>query len=505
MKNTKHILCVLLAILLIPGIAPVSVYAENDTQTKTGESVWWSYDDSTDTLTISDTPAAGRSEFTVDAQKWADVYNMPWNVKGKWYSNMKTVVIDGNPRPAYIREWFCNASKLTSIRNLNGLDTSCVTSMQSLFNSCTKLTQIDLSGFQTENVTDFSYMFVSCVGLSELDLSSFDTSAATGFPYMFSDCSGLTELDLSGFSVQNNISCNNMFERCESLKTLKLFSIQSDCYMISDSMFADCSALETIFAPCTSVWNTRYDNFTFYDCAKLSGGKGSSYAVYGTNPKDMFRFDGGENAPGYLTPMHPQKAEETKRENEVASGCETTGSYDEVVYCTACNQELSRKQIPIPAKGHSYVDHDAKAPTCTEIGWDAYQTCENCVYTTYKELSATGHSCVCHEKKEATCTDDGYEAYFECEDCGKLFSDEEYQNEIDRVLVIPASGHEDADNDGICDHCGDKMYGDNSCALCGKLHDGGTLKDTLIWCIHRIIYRILNLLTVSFNLITKLI
>ena len=41
---------------------------------------------------------------------------------------------------------------------------------------------------------------------------------------------------------------------------------------------------------------------------------------------------------------------------------------------------------------HNFVHHNAKAATCTEIGWDAYDTCTRCDYTTYSEISATGHT-----------------------------------------------------------------------------------------------------------------
>ena len=34
----------------------------------------------------------------------------------------------------------------------------------------------------------------------------------------------------------------------------------------------------------------------------------------------------------------------------------------------------------------------AQAPTCTEIGWDAYETCSRCDYTTYQEKGALGHN-----------------------------------------------------------------------------------------------------------------
>ena len=41
------------------------------------------------------------------------------------------------------------------------------------------------------------------------------------------------------------------------------------------------------------------------------------------------------------------------KENEVAPGCIADGSYDEVTYCTVCNEELSRTTQTVPATGHT--------------------------------------------------------------------------------------------------------------------------------------------------------
>ena len=42
---------------------------------------------------------------------------------------------------------------------------------------------------------------------------------------------------------------------------------------------------------------------------------------------------------------------------------------------------------------HDLVHHDAKAPTCTEIGWNEYDACqrEGCTYTTKVEIPALKH------------------------------------------------------------------------------------------------------------------
>ena len=66
--------------------------------------------------------------------------------------------------------------------------------------------------------------------------------------------------------------------------------------------------------------------------------------------------------------------------------------------------------------GHDLVQHAAKAPTCTEIGWDAYEACSRCDYTTYVELPAQ-HDLVHHEAQAATCTKPGWNAYETCSRC----------------------------------------------------------------------------------------
>ena len=58
--------------------------------------------------------------------------------------------------------------------------------------------------------------------------------------------------------------------------------------------------------------------------------------------------------------------------------------------CADCGETLTVQET-IPAKGHTDTSHEAKAPACTEIGWDAYAVCSVCNRSTYKEKSALGH------------------------------------------------------------------------------------------------------------------
>ena len=77
----------------------------------------------------------------------------------------------------------------------------------------------------------------------------------------------------------------------------------------------------------------------------------------------------------------------------------------------------TRKELP--ALNHDLEQHAAKAPTCTEPGWDAYEACSRfgCDYTTRKELPALNHALVQHEAKAPTCTEIGWNAYETCSRC----------------------------------------------------------------------------------------
>ena len=68
-----------------------------------------------------------------------------------------------------------------------------------------------------------------------------------------------------------------------------------------------------------------------------------------------------------------------------------------------------------PALKHNLVQHAAKAPTCTEKGWNAYETCSRCDYTTYAELPILGHDYQA-VTVDPTCEADGY-TIFTCSRC----------------------------------------------------------------------------------------
>ena len=134
-----------------------------------------------------------------------------------------------------------------------------------------------------------------------------------------------------------------------------------------------------------------------------------------------------------------------------ASTCTDKGVKTFTCTRTGCTDSYTEE---VAALGHDLVSHEAKAPTCTEIGWDAYDTCSRCDYTTYVEKAALGHDLVSHEAKAPTCTEIGWDAYDTCSRC-----------DYNTYKEIKANGHD---------------YGDATCTQAATCKTCGATSGTAI-------------------------
>ena len=98
-------------------------------------------------------------------------------------------------------------------------------------------------------------------------------------------------------------------------------------------------------------------------------------------------------------------------EVDTASCTGGTATCSAKAVCEVCGGEYGEKD----PNNHDLVQHAAKAPTCTEIGWDAYETCSRCDHTTYTELPALNHDYQA-VTVAPTCETDGY-TIFTCSRC----------------------------------------------------------------------------------------
>lgn len=180
-----------------------------------------------------------------DVVGWLD--GTTWKVSTQ--DSNKAVTLNENCAGMFIDNKYLNSI------TFNNVDTSKVTDMISIFDSCSNLTSLDLSGFDTSKVTDMCGMFKHCENLEKLDLSNFDTSKVTTMSSMFWECSNLTSLDVSSFNTSNVEDMAGMFYGCSSLTSLDLSGFDTSKVTKMSSMLRECSNLANIYVG--RKWSTE--------------------------------------------------------------------------------------------------------------------------------------------------------------------------------------------------------------------------------------------------------
>ena len=99
--------------------------------------------------------------------------------------------------------------------------------------------------------------------------------------------------------------------------------------------------------------------------------------------------------------------------NGTASCTGGTATCTTKAVCEACGGKYGKRDLD----NHDLVHYDAQAPTCTKPGWDAFDTCPRCYYTTFRAIPALKHDLEHHEAKAPTCTEKGWNAYDTCSRC----------------------------------------------------------------------------------------
>ena len=312
---------------------------------------------------------------------------------------------------------------------------------------------------------------------------------------------------LESVELHENITTlgNSTFSYCDGLKSIRILG---DLTAIGTATFYECRSLEAIYYASSTPGNCGDLNYIFYNAGINGEGITLTIAKDAVIPEGFFTPYVAENMPkitniiiedgstvvsyalqynelpylteviypstvtepcygafnnspwwdnqnfgevfingifyGYKCHCYMATPEEPVTENYHDSTCTEDGSFESVIYCEACNDELSRKPSAILKKGHDYVDHAAKAASCTNIGWNAYQTCSRCDYTSYEEIEALGHDYIDYEAKAVSCTDIGWDAYQTCSRCDYTSYEE-----------IEALGHDYIDHEAKAATCTD--------------------------------------------------
>lgn len=141
--------------------------------------------------------------------------------------------------------------------------------------------------------------------------------------------------------------------------------------------------------------------------------------------------------------------------------CEKDGT--KTATCRNCGETKSLV-MEGTKKIHSVYTVEAKAPDCTSAGWDTYEKCNNCSYTTIKEIPSPGHKVIVEKGYPPTCTRSGVSDFSYCDVCGDVLTERK---------ILEASGHDFADGDTalsvtVFPSGTDKVLADIVCCKCGE-------------------------------------
>ncbi len=164
----------------------------------------------------------------------------------------------------------------SNIQDMPLLNTSKVTSMNSMFYNCRYLTNIAL--LDTGNVTSMNYMFYGCRELQTIP--QFNTSKVTSMAYMFYGCNNLTNIPL--LDTSNVTSMSSMFRDCRELQTIDITSLDKISSVSNMGNFAfNCYSLtKVIIRTMTKVPPLNTNSFS--NCYHF---KGTQHATY--NPQGL--------------------------------------------------------------------------------------------------------------------------------------------------------------------------------------------------------------------------
>ena len=261
---------------------------------------------------------------------------------------------------------------------------------------------------------------------------------------------------------------------------VRYFKFVHECVAQEDD--GDC--LTPIMCACTKtvvIPGAEEHSFTTKASEQLVEGTATVYYVQCDNCNVVSEDITIDTSSGEVVCNHPNAPEQTDCTVEVicpdceevvyaakehTPGAEATCTTAQV--CTVCNAEI------VAAKGHPLKAVSAKAPTCTESGYDHYKFCPICERYFYWSTSSTaannkdktGYStmnnwykeALGHTEGEPTVDPETYEIVISCVTC---------QAELSRVpgeIPEPECTHENAPAQEFCDvavncpDCGEEVY-----------------------------------------------
>ena len=320
---------------------------------------------------------------------------------------------------------FSGCASLTAL-DLSSLTTANVKDMSNMFNGCSAVDEFDLSKFDTRNIENIDGMFGGCSSLTSLDLSAFDTVRLRSMKSLFNGCTALTSVNLSSFNIANAATDENVFGGCSALSTIvapaamgntqipltagtnwwngsadikKITSVENFKTLSIHNAHNFGNAVPEVAASCTE--NGKHAH---YECTICEQDFMTDETSLSNRPATVVELTikatgHVEDKPatcteqatclvcgekyGNLAPHTPSAAHS---ENIIPANCAKAGSYEEVILCSVCNDEISRvtRELAINPDAHVWDEEHRtlkKEATCSEAGAWTYSCIFDATHT----------------------------------------------------------------------------------------------------------------------------
>ena len=262
-----------------------------------------------------------------------------------------------------------------------------------------------------EPITDWTGKYVITCGK---DTSMYVLKGLSGdTSYESASAGGTVSFASTGMTLDNGVLKNvgnaYVFEAAAAGTGYSLKNLSTNTYMGSYNSYL---YSRSSYSSSYCVWDLEYD--TYQICMKVSNAASSNYpymvkgsnayfvinSSYTNNKTQLWKQTTASTTYYNTNPSaqsHTHTAAAAVQENVVAPTCTAAGSYDEVVYCSTCGEELSRTHKTVAALGHNpgaSVQENYVAPTATaDGGYDTVVYCTRCSAELSREhttLPATG-------------------------------------------------------------------------------------------------------------------
>ena len=232
-------------------------------------------------------------------------------------------------RTGDLKDLFKNHKHIKKL-NMSGFkdDAEGCSRLDSMFEGCTALKEVDFTGCSFANATAYKNFFKGCTGLENLAfLKTLNVPSVDNMSFMFTNCTGLTDLasinkdffanakemnnifqgctgladvDASGWNLEKVNSMTDAFSGCTAMTSLDISGWSMGTSVNIKNMFSNCSMLTKIYASGALPYSSQYTSM-FSGCNLLQGGNGTKYSTASNNDQARYACIDADGTPGYFT------------------------------------------------------------------------------------------------------------------------------------------------------------------------------------------------------------